>query len=67
MQALLDIQRATIAARKRTGDTAIATRVQAGRLQVGRATYPAGKSVAEFAPLTGWLPIMEALRAIDAL
>ena len=67
MKTLFDIQRATLAARQRTGDAAIATRAKAGRLQVGRATYPAGKSVGEFAPLTDWLPIKEAIRAIELL
>ena len=67
MQVLFDIQRATLAARQRTGDAAISTQAKAGLLQVGRATYPAGKSVGEFAPLTDWLPIPHAIRAIEAL
>lgn len=67
MQVLFDIQRATIAARQRTGDAAIATQVKAGLLQVGRATYPEGKSVGEFKPLTDWLPIPDAIRALEAL
>ena len=67
MQVLFDIQRATLAARQRTGDAAIATRAEAGRLQVGRATYPEGKSVGEFKPITDWLPIQDAIRAIEAL
>jgi len=67
MQELFDIQQATVAARQRTGDAAIATRVEAGRLQVGRATYQEGKSVGEFTPLTDWLPIKEAIRALESL
>lgn len=67
MQVFFDIQSATLAARQRTGDATIATRAEAGRLQVGRATYPEGKSVGEFAPLTDWLPIKEAIRALEAL
>lgn len=67
MQVLFDIQRATIAARQRTGDAAIATIAKAGRLQVGRATYPEGKAVGEFEPITDWLPIPDAIRAIEAI
>lgn len=67
MHVLFDIQRATRAARQRTGDAAISTQAKAGLLQVGRATYPAGKSVGDFKPITDWLPIPDAIHAIEAL
>lgn len=37
------IRNATLAARQRTGDFAIGTRVKAGQFQVTRVTYPKGK------------------------
>jgi hypothetical protein len=58
---------ATLAARQRLNDATIATRVESGKLQIGRVAYPAGKTVGVFTPLTEWLTIKDAIRALAAL
>lgn len=65
---MANLQQATLEARKRTGDKSIATRVEAGRIQVVKVTYPAGgggRSNVE--PITEYMTIGEAIRALEAL
>jgi hypothetical protein len=68
MATLMDLRNATLSARQRTGDHAISTRVDKGRIQVVRVFYPAGKpdqSVVE--PVTGFITLADAVRALNAL
>jgi hypothetical protein len=61
-----DLQRATFAARERTGRPGVGTQVKAGKLQIVDVTYDArGKSTVT--PLSGWLEGSEVLSALDAL
>ena len=58
---------ATIAARERTGDVTIGTRVQNGRIQLVRVTYPSGKRGASTViPASGWLAPADAIARLDA-
>jgi len=66
MNTLLQLRNATLAARQRTGDDHIGTRVEAGRVQVVRAV-PAARGRFDVTPITGWLTAQEALNAIRAL
>lgn len=68
MATLIDLRNATLCARERTNDNTIGTRVDAGRVQVVRVFYPAGKpEKSVVTPVTGFLPLDEAVRALDAL
>jgi hypothetical protein len=63
---LLKLQAATLAARQRTGDKTIATRAEAGRVQVVRVTYDAtGKSTVE--PLVAPMPTADAISYLRAM
>jgi hypothetical protein len=63
---LFQLQAATLAARERTGDKTIGTRVDSGRVQVVSVTYsPRGRSTA--VPLSDWLPAADAVRALEAM
>ena len=66
MNALFKLQSATLAARQRTGDKHIGTRVNAGRVQIVRAV-PGKRGVFDVTPLTGWLTTEEALNAIRTI
>lgn len=66
IQALAAIQKATLAARKRTGDRSIGTRVKSGRLQVVRVTYD-GKGKATVTPCSEWMAADQLVAVIDAL
>ncbi|MGE4243698.1 hypothetical protein [Ramlibacter sp.] len=63
---LAPLQQATLAARKRTADAAIGTRVEAGRFQVVRVTYPDGKN-GHVEPLSGWLTMPKAVDHLNSL
>ena len=65
METLKDLQKATLAARARTGDAAISTQVNAGKIRVGRVIYK--KSVGDFTPSTGWLTAAEAINELNRL
>ncbi|WP_298236601.1 hypothetical protein [uncultured Azohydromonas sp.] len=68
MATLMDLRNATLAARQRTNDDTISTRVEAGRVQVVRVTYPPrkhGRSVVT--PITGFLAPEDAVRALETL
>ncbi len=65
MNTLLQLRNATLAARQRTGDQHIGTRVEAGKVQVVRAV-PAGREF-DVTPLTGWLTAQEALNVVRAI
>lgn len=64
---------ATLEARQRTGDSAIATAVRQGCYQVQRVTYPhltaSGKPSgrAHIEPLTDWLSLGDAITFLDSL
>lgn len=61
-----DIRRATLAARQRTGDTAIGTMVKAGRFQVQRITYSkSGLSAVQ--PLSDFLAPVECVAFLNEL
>lgn len=67
-KALIELRNATLAARERTGDTAISTRVDAGRVQLVRVTYPNGKrKPAHEAPIGEFMPPADAIKALNAL
>jgi hypothetical protein len=67
-QTLIALQQATLAARKRTGDDAIGTQVEAGKVQVVRVTYPNGKrKPAHVEPLSGFLSAADAVAFVNAL
>ena len=66
MDLLAQIQTATLAARAATGDNAISTRADAGRLQIVRAVpMPGGEY--EIAPVTDWLAPAAAVKALKDL
>jgi hypothetical protein len=68
MTSLMDLRQATLAARVRTNDQGISTRVEAGRVQVVRVHYPAGNpDRAVVTPITDFLPSDAAVRALEAL
>ena len=63
-----EIQRATLAARARLGDSRIGTRVRAGQMQMVSVEYPRGKRGASVVtPLSEWMPLADVVRALDAL
>lgn len=60
------IQAATLAARERTGDKTIGTRVKQGRFQIVRVKYAnGGKSTVT--PLSDWLAGRQLVEALNAL
>lgn len=64
--AFLRIHRATMAARERTGDRTVSTRVKQGRIQIVRVTYgPRGKST--ITPVSDWVSFGAAVTFLDAL
>ena len=65
MQTLIDIQTATRAARCRLEDEAIATRAEAGKIQVVRVNYADGN--AEVAPISQWMPVSQVVGYLNAL
>lgn len=67
-QTLIALRTATLAARARTGDDSISTRVDAGRVQLVRVTYPNGKrKPAHEAPMGEFMPAADAIKALNAL
>jgi hypothetical protein len=66
---LRDLINATAAARARTQDDAISTRVQRGRVQVTRVTYPQGtaRGRSVVAPLSDYLPAVDAIAFLNSL
>ena len=68
MTTFADIQRATIAARDRTGGRLIGTEVKAGRIRVVSVQYPSGKrGLAVVTPLSEFLAAAEVVHAIDRI
>lgn len=60
------IQQATLAARQRTGDKAIGTRVKKGKFQIVRVEYSkGGKSTVR--EVSGWLAGPDLIPALNAL
>lgn len=63
---VINLRRALLAARDRTGDASLGTQVKAGRFQAVRVTYrPSGISKVE--PLTGWVTPELVAAHFDAL
>jgi hypothetical protein len=62
-----DIRRATLAARERTGDSAIGTAVKAGRFQVQRVTYPNGRDYGHVEALSEYLLPADTVRFLAEL
>ena len=67
MQTMLAIQKATLAARERTGDKCLSTRAEAGKLQVVRVVQKGKRDDYDVFPVSGYLPISDAISAIEAL
>jgi hypothetical protein len=68
MNTLQQLVQATLDARKRAGNQDIGTQVKQGLIQVVRVTYPPEKrGLAVVVPVTSVLPMVEAIRAIEAL
>ncbi len=67
MQPMLAIQKATKDAKARTGDQTIGTRAGNGTLQIVRVVKHAKGPGCDVHPVTGYLPIPEAIRALEAL
>ncbi len=67
MQTMLAIQKAIREAKARTGDTHLATRAEAGKLQIVRVVPNGKRGDCDLFPVSEYLPIAEALRAIEAL
>ena len=65
METLIAIQAATIAARTRFADNAIATRAEAGRIQVVRVNYTDDK--AKPIPLSRWMPVSQVVSYLSAM
>lgn len=64
---LADLRTATLNARIRTGDKAIAVAVgNGGKYQAQRVTYPTRKR-ALIEPLTGWLSLTEVVNVLDGM
>ena len=66
MNELLKIQAATNAARQRMADKTIGTRVDAGKIQVIRVTYPHGPK-AVINPVSDWMAVSEVCGYLAAL
>lgn len=68
MITISQLQAATLAARARTGDATIGTQIKAGRLQVVRVTYPAGKrGRSVVTPASDWLTAAECIARLEAM
>ena len=67
MQAMLAIQKATIAAKARTGDGHLGTRAEGGKLQIVRVVPKGNRGDCDVLPVSRYLPISEAISALDAL
>lgn len=67
MQTMLAIQKATRDAKARTGDVHLATRAEAGKLQIVRVVPKGNRSDCDVFPVSAYLPIPDAIRAIEAL
>lgn len=65
-QALGQIQSKTLAARARTGNNGVGTKVKAGRVQVVDVTFDA-KGNSTVKPLSDWGSQDEAMKFLDAL
>jgi hypothetical protein len=68
MATMMDLRNATLSARQRTNDNSISTRVEAGRVQIVRVTYPPekrGRSVVT--PVTAFVSPDEAVQALKSL
>jgi hypothetical protein len=66
IETIATLQAATVAARKRTGDDAISTNVEAGKVEVCRVTYPDGvESAVE--PIASGLTVDAAVAVLDGL
>ena len=63
---LADLQTATLNARIRTGDTAIAVAVKDGKFQVQRVTYPDRKR-SKIEPVSEWLGLTDVVKHLDGL
>ncbi len=63
---MLALQKATLAARKRTGDNLIGTCGERGLLKLVR-VLPAKKGLCEVIDLSGWLTWQDAVAALDAM
>ena len=59
------IQRATLAARQRTGDALLGVRVESGKGQICRVT-PRGDAC-DVSPLSEWMPVAAIPQALDSL
>lgn len=64
MNVMQAIRNATLAARERCNDKRIGTSVANGRLRVERVTY-AKNGCSTVEPLSGWLPINEAIAFLN--
>ena len=66
LQIALDLRAAAVAARERTGNPNIGTRVDAGRVQLITAAYDE-RGAATVTPLSDWLTPAEAVVALEQL
>lgn len=67
-RSMFECRDATVAARARTGDRTIGTRVaQGGAIQVVRVVYPKKGGYATVTPLSEYLPAREAIAFLNAL
>ena len=67
LQLLNDIRTATLQARKRLADDTIATRTQAGQVQIVRVEYTGKRKVSHVTPLSQYMAAAEVVGALDAL
>ena len=67
MQTMRQIQRATTAAKARTGDATLGTRVGNGKLQVVRVIKHAKGPGCDVHPVSEFLPISEAIAYLEAM
>lgn len=67
MDTMAQIQKATLAARQRTGNTALSSNVRAGRFNLVEVTYPKGGKTGVVKTLVPDLSNDELIAALDAL
>lgn len=67
MQTMLAIQKATREAKIRTGDIHLATRAEAGKLQIVRVVPKGTRGDCDVIPMSEYLPISDAICALKAL
>lgn len=68
MPTIFDFQRATLAARQRLGDKSIGTRVNAGKIQVIRVSYPKEKrGFGSIEPISAWLSLDDGMAFIESM